>query len=176
MIQGNLQMGIEDEGDWVSFHKFFKVASNGKKLQRQLKYSFRDFLRSYRLWALKGILTEGAAVGASWWPTMTGGPTGYRTGNYARAIENMRIRMKKDSVTLTFQPGALLTKSHKGGYRLALYMSLFEYGGPNQPPRPLWSLAFKKAGGMRKLNKMSLKAVKRTFNKEGLYNIVIKIT
>jgi len=175
-VGGTIKMGVEEEGRWRDFDKFFRTLRDGRKITRHVKYKWRDFMRSYQGWAYKGLITEGAAVNQSWQKTAYQGgvSTGIRTGNYLRAIGNMKISMRGNAVTLKFSPGDLQRKSHKGGATLKKYLEYFEGGGPKQPPRPLWGPAFEKAGGKNKLYSMMLSSIKTTFNNRGLYNVKIR--
>lgn len=177
MIKGNLTMGAEQSGDWYNFDRFFNHIAHSKKLKRDIKYSFRDFLRSYQWWAIKGMVTSGAAVGSPW-PSrqLDGGPAGIRSGKYHQAIQNMKISMRGDSVRLAFSPGDLRRRSKNRGYTLAKYMVIFENGSSKQPARPLWGPSFNRAGGLKRINRLTLKAIKRSLNHSGFHNITIRRT
>ncbi len=174
-IPGIPSARITLEGGLDNFNKFFNHATS-KKLQRDIKYSFRDFLRSYRLWAIKGLLTAGTAVGESWENrSIDDGLPGIRTGNYLEAIQSMKISMKGDSVTMNFRTSDLSSKSHSRGLTMQTYIEIFEHGSIMQPARPLWAPAWNKAGGLPTINRLAMGYFKRSFKGKGLNNININI-
>jgi len=174
-VGGTLEMGIEEEGSWEDFNTFFKHMGNKGKIASAVTLKWRDFMRQYRWWAIKGLVTEGRAVGEAWPPTVHMGlSTGIRTGHYLHAIESMKISIKGPTISLKFSEGDLNAKTHKGGDPLRKYMEYFEGGGPKQPPRPLWGPAFEKAGGHKKLMQKMLDGLKKHFDQKGLHNVTIK--
>jgi len=171
-----LDLGIEEIGDWASIERFFEVASNKSAFRKHVKYGMRDFLRSYRWWAIKGLVTSGAAVQSSWLPrALDGEEAGIRTSHYLNAIQAMKISMKGNTVSLRFNPSDLSKKSI-GGKSLEYYMDIFEHGNVSgtQPARPLWGPSWKKAGGYTNLTNLTLRATQKYFLGHGLMNVNIR--
>jgi hypothetical protein len=176
-MPGSIKVVLEDNGGLKRFNAFFKRLEDPQKVKRAVKYSMRDFMRSVRWWAIKGLVTSGSAVGQKWDRRVVDGePAGIRSGNYLRAIENMSIQMRGDTVVLKFRNGDMNRKSRKGGLTMKRYISIFEYGSKKQPPRPLWAPAWQKAGGNNRIIRNALRAIQKDFNHAGFNNIKIKTT
>lgn len=94
----------------------------------------------------------------------------YLTGLYYRSVGFFRYKNK----TIVGLPLNSRARSSSGGVALSVLARILEYGtggiggGKSNgtiPPRPLWNPAFKAAGGLEKLNKEIIRAIRQS-----LYN------
>lgn len=171
---GQLDIALEGEG-WATMAKFLKYVGDngGRALKRDVAKASRDFLLRYKKLLITGLLSEGAAVGASWPPHSPNykSPTGWllhRTGHYQQAINNLTITQKNYNVSLLFDRSDLHRKSVKGGLTLGQYVVVNEYGTEHIPARPLWVPAFNKMGGPKGFRDRIFGAVGRRLSQLGI--------
>lgn len=171
---GQLDIALEGEG-WNTMAKFLKYVGDrgGRALKRDIAKASRDFLTRYKSLLIKGLLSEGNAVGANWPPHSPNykSPTGwllYRTGHYQTALQNLQIKQKAYDVSLVFNPSDLHRKSVKHGLTLGQYVVVNEYGSLHIPARPLWGPAFNKMGGPKGFRDRVFGAVGKRLSKLGI--------
>lgn len=150
------QLRFKEEGDWMNYKALMKYLGGGsfsRGIKRDLAKGQRDFANKYKKALALGLMTAGSSNKRSFKAHHGGyqssGSIGIRTGNYLRALQNLRIKQAGYQITISYSRGALLSKSRPGGLRLGIYAVLFETGNAKtgQRARPLWNDTYQAIGG-----------------------------
>jgi len=168
---------------WKKLPALFRYISSkdGQAIKRDIAKAVRDFAEEYKKALIRGLASEGKAIGASWpshqpkyarWRKRKGakGGIGVFTGLYLQALGNMKVVQKKYMISLTFQRGDLNRKAWKKGLSLGQYSMVFEYGSSkrNIAARPLWQDAYRHIGGNQRVVRKVMGGVGRRLNKMGI--------
>jgi len=172
------QAEFEFTGDWGKLQTFLKYMGGGSRsrgIKRDIAKAQRDFLFKYRLAIAGGLASGGVSIGGAFAGHKAGyregrDPVGVRSGNYLRALRNLKITQKGYIVSLNFSRGDLHTKSrpNKGGYILSKYAGIFEGGSSRQVARPLWKQTFTHIGGGPALIKKIRGSVQKRLGRMGI--------
>ncbi len=160
---------VQVEGDWANFNALMKYLGGGafsRGIKRDLAKGQRDFVIKYKNRLVLALVSGGSSNKRPFAPHRGGyrsptGSVGIRSGNYLRALRNLRIKQQGYQISVSYSKGDLLTKSSPGRLRLGLYAVLFEKGNSKsgQAARPLWNQTYQAMGGNAALLKTMKGAV-----------------